>query len=136
MKLPGLFIANFLSLHTKCIKLGYSFAQFLQHSICTSFLFKFSTCEFSHDRCRPQVVSTLSRFACHEQRLSVDTVADLHTKVSGARPPPPIGLNSFVFTYVFTEKHLCWRLAPPPMRVGAPQWEILDPPLGHIYKPC
>ena len=35
-------------------------------------------------------------------------------------PPPPTGPNSFVFTYVFTEKHLCQRLAPPPMRVGAP----------------
>ena len=35
-------------------------------------------------------------------------------------PPPPTGPNSFVFTYVFTEKHLCQRLVPPPMRVGAP----------------
>ena len=44
--------------------------------------------------------------------------------------PPPTGPNSFDFTYVFTEKqHLCRRLAPPPMRVGAPQSEILDPPL-------
>ena len=34
--------------------------------------------------------------------------------------PPPTGPNSFIFTYVFTEKHLCRRLAPPPMRVGAP----------------
>ena len=46
-------------------------------------------------------------------------------------PPAPTGSNSFVFTYVFTEKCLCRRLAPPPTRVGAPQWEILDPPL-HI----
>ena len=44
-------------------------------------------------------------------------------------PPPPTGPNSFVFTYVFTGKHLCRRLAPPPMRVGAPQREILDLPL-------
>ena len=51
--------------------------------------------------------------------VKYQTVADLHTKVSGARPPPT-GPNSFVFTYVFTKKHLCWRLAPPPMRVGAP----------------
>ena len=63
-------------------------------------------------------------------------VADLHTKVSGAYPPPT-GPNSFVFTYVFTKKHLCQRLVPPPMRVGAPQWKILDPPLqdSHVlYK--
>ena len=45
-------------------------------------------------------------------------VADLHTKVSGT--PPPTGPNSFIFTYVFTEKCLCQRLAPPPKRVGAP----------------
>ena len=37
-----------------------------------------------------------------------------------ARPPPPTGPNSFIFTYVFTEKCLCRRLAPPPTRVGAP----------------
>ena len=48
----------------------------------------------------------------------LQAVADLHTKVSGA--PPPTGPNSFIFTYVFTEKHLCQRLAPPPTRVGAP----------------
>ena len=62
------------------------------------------------------------------------SVADLHTKVSSARPPPPTGPNSFAFTYVFTKKHLCQRLAPPPMRVGAPQREILDPPLTVDYK--
>ena len=50
-------------------------------------------------------------------------------------PPPPTGPNSFVFTYVFTKKHLCRRLAPPPTRVGAPpppQREILDPPLTIV----
>ena len=46
------------------------------------------------------------------------TVADLHTKVPGARPPPT-GPNSFVFTYVFTEKHLCRRLAPPTGNPGS-----------------
>ena len=61
------------------------------------------------------------------------SVADLHTKVSGARPPPPTRPNSFVFTYVFTEKCLCQRLVPPPMRVDAPQREILDPPLYVVY---
>ena len=33
---------------------------------------------------------------------------------------PPTGPNSFIFTYVFTEKHLCRRLVSPPTRVGAP----------------
>ena len=47
-------------------------------------------------------------------------------------PPTPTGPNSFVFTYVFTEKRLCQRLAPPPTRVGAPQREILDPPLNPL----
>ena len=45
-------------------------------------------------------------------------MADLHTKVSGARPPT--GPNYFVFTYVFAEKCPCQRLAPPPTRVGTP----------------
>ena len=50
-----------------------------------------------------------------------------------APPPPPTGPNSFVFTYVFTEKHLCRRLVTPPTRVGAPpEQEILDPPLVPI----
>ena len=42
------------------------------------------------------------------------------TYKSSRHAPPPTGPNSFVFTYVFTKKHLCWRLAPPPTRVGAP----------------
>ena len=59
-------------------------------------------------------------------------VADLHAKVSGACPPPT-GPNSFIFIYVFTEKHLCQRLVPPPMRDGTPpKWEILDPPLNGL----
>ena len=34
--------------------------------------------------------------------------------------PPPTGPNSFIFTYVFTEKCPCQRLASPPTRVGVP----------------
>ena len=67
-------------------------------------------------------------------------MADLHTKVSGACPPPT-GPNSFVFTYVFTEKCLCQRLAPPPMRVGTPPMgnpgsapALLAPWLQHVGK--
>ena len=63
-------------------------------------------------------------------KKSTCAVADLHTKVSGA--PPPTGPNSFVFTHVFAKKCPCWRLVPPPTRVGAPQREILDPPLVLI----
>ena len=40
---------------------------------------------------------------------------------------PPTGPNSFVFTYVFTEKCLCRRLVPPPMRVCTP------PPNGKSW---
>ena len=43
--------------------------------------------------------------------------------VPGARPPPPMGPNSFVFAYIFTEKCPHRRSTPPPLR------EILDPPL-------
>ena len=42
------------------------------------------------------------------------------TYKSFRRAPPPTGPNSFIFTYHFTEKCLCRRLAPPPMRVGTP----------------
>ena len=66
--------------------------------------------------------------ASSEGCMHKKSVADLHTKVSSTCPPPT-GPNSFIFIYVFTEKHLCQSLAPPPMRVGTPQWEILDPPL-------
>ena len=54
-----------------------------------------------------------------------------HWRIQGGAPPapPPTGSNSFVFTYVFAEKHTCRRSAPP-QQVGAPpQRKILDPPL-------
>ena len=41
----------------------------------------------------------------------------------GASVCPPTGSNSFVFTYVFTEKHPHQRLAPP-------QW-LGTPPMGN-----
>ena len=42
--------------------------------------------------------------------------------------------HSFVFAYVSGEKCPCRRLVPPPNRVGAPQWEILDPQLlSKVY---
>ena len=42
--------------------------------------------------------------------------------------PPPTGSISFIFTYVFTEKCTCQRLAPPNRSVP-PQQKILDLPL-------
>ena len=39
---------------------------------------------------------------------------------AGARSP-----NSFIFAHVFTEKHMCQRLAPP-NGLAPLQWEILD----------
>ena len=50
---------------------------------------------------------------------------------AGTCPRPRTGSNSFVFAYVFTEKCLCWRLAPPQW-LGVPQREILDLPLIGI----
>ena len=44
-------------------------------------------------------------------------------------PPPPIGPNSFTFTYVSTEKHPCRRPAPPDGSAPPPQRELLDPQL-------
>ena len=53
-------------------------------------------------------------------------LADLHTKFSGASPPPT-GPNYFVFSHIFTEKDPHQRSTPP---TGlCPPREILDPPL-------
>ena len=79
------------------------------------------------------------------------TLADLHTKFSGARRPPLTGPNSFIFTYIFTKKHPppygtqffhfhihFYQKAPSlevhalPKQVHAPLREILDPPLNHF----
>ena len=57
------------------------------------------------------------------QITSISTQWRIYIQKLPAPPPPPTGPNSFVFTYVFTEKHLCQRLAPPPTRVGAPPTE-------------
>ena len=43
--------------------------------------------------------------------------------------PPPTGSISFILAYVFAKKCTHRRLVPP-QRVGAPQREILDPPLS------
>ena len=51
------------------------------------------------------------------------TVADLHTKVSGAPHPPPTGPNSFVFT--------CFHQKAPVSEVGAPSNEGWRPPTGN-----
>ena len=53
-----------------------------------------------------------------------------HWRIQGGVLPvrPPTGSISFIFTYIFAEKCMRQRLAPPQW-VGAPQWEILDPPL-------
>ena len=51
-----------------------------------------------------------------------------------ALPPPPTGPNSFIFTYVFTEKCLCQRFAPLQQGLAPPQREILDPPLIYTMN--
>ena len=60
------------------------------------------------------------------------SVADLHSKILGARPPPPKGSKFFQFHAVFGEIWQNRMLAPPPPSPGS--WrpllgEILDPPL-------
>ena len=49
------------------------------------------------------------------------------------RRPPPTGPSSFIFAYIFTEKHPHRRLAHH-QRVGAPQQEILNPPLIKVLN--
>ena len=46
---------------------------------------------------------------CHTHDKNI-TLADLGG-VPGARPP--MGPNSFVFAYIFSKKHPCWRTMPP-----------------------
>ena len=43
--------------------------------------------------------------------------------------PPPTGPNSFIFTYIFTEKHLRQGIHTLPNGSTPPLLEILDPPL-------
>ena len=63
---------------------------------------------------------------CIEYKIYLTTNSGGSTYKSFRRPPPPpTGPNSFVFTYVFTEKCRCRRLTPPPTRVSAP------PPTGN-----
>ena len=50
--------------------------------------------------------------------------------------PPPIGPNSFIFAYIFTEKCPHWRPKPPKW-VHTPLQKILDPALIFTKKcPC
>ena len=53
-------------------------------------------------------------------------MADLHTKVSGT---PPQQDQILLFLHMFSLKSACVEVGAPPMRVGTPQWEILDLPL-------
>ena len=46
--------------------------------------------------------------------------------------PPSTGSNSFVFPYIFAEKHMHRRLAPRSNGSAPPQREILDPQLVVI----
>ena len=61
---------------------------------------------------------------CNLQNRNIQGIGRSRGGAAGAPPPP--GSISFVFAYVFAEKCMCQRLAPP-------QREILDPPLiqGH-----
>ena len=72
-----------------------------------------------------------SLFLC-KQVQNIDyytiTLADLGG-VPGARPPPPMGPNSFIFAYIFTKKCPRRRFTRPPNGCTPPLWEILDPPL-------
>ena len=61
-------------------------------------------------------------------------MADLHSKILDARPPPG-GPNSFNFMQFLGKfgKIVCWR-PPPPGSLRPLLGEILDPPLNLIYS--
>ena len=48
------------------------------------------------------------------------------------RTPPPMGPNSFIFAYIFTEKCLHQR-SMLPLTDARPLWEILDPLLLMLW---
>ena len=54
---------------------------------------------------------------------TMHTLADLHTKFSGARPPT--APNSFIFTYIFTEKCPRRRSTPPYGKSWIRPWHAL-----------
>ena len=56
-------------------------------------------------------------------------LADLHTKLSGARP---LWHPILSFSHTFSPKSICVRGPCPPKRVQAPLREILDPPLQGV----
>ena len=61
----------------------------------------------------------------------------IHWQIQGAllaQAPPPQQINFFHFCIRFDEKCMHRRLVPP-QHVGAPQWEILDLPLGIGHFP-
>ena len=53
---------------------------------------------------------------CYLQRTYIYTLAD----PGGAADAPPIGSNSFIFTYVFAKKCPRWTSAPPPNGSASP----------------
>ena len=57
--------------------------------------------------------------------MTPESLVDSVGGTTGAQPSPPTESNSFIFTYVFAEKHPHQRLVPP-MAWHSPQWEILD----------
>ena len=63
------------------------------------------------------------------RQVAVQTHWWIQGGAAGAHPPT--GSISFIFTCVFAEKCM-HRRSGPPQWVGAPKWEILDPPLKPV----
>ena len=69
-------------------------------------------------------------FLIDKYHKTISPESEVYNTLAVPRGPPhqPTGPNSFVFTYIFTEKHPRRPSAPPNgVRSPAPQREILDP---------
>ena len=78
-------------------------------------------------------VATSVRHHFRTTTLSITTITTMVCigRSRGGVPSacPPMGPNSFIFTYIFTEKCPHQRSTPPSNRCMPPLREILDPPL-------
>ena len=74
----------------------------------------------AREKIRPNVINYHSASAT---KLQFPYIYIGGSRGRAGHTPPPMGPNSFVFTYIFTKKHPCWRSSPP-------QW-VHTPPTGN-----
>ena len=140
--------AQSLSANTRILSLSFGYSQlkvcafYIRCLIVFSFTLLYPNSEYID----------ISRYVLHKNIIRVMHILIFYSRVlvlfcplnyytqsladpGGApRRAPPTGSISFVFAYVFAEKCMRQRLAPPPPTGRRPaQREILDPPLTMVH---